>query len=225
MILAIIVTAISCATPGSEYTVRGACASGAAEGPYELVLNSGITQVTGQFSSGLKVGVFTFLRSTGGKIAERRKLFRLWHRFREGALTREELQLASRPVRRQILSLLEEGTELSNVKVRGMCRQMLKLQAAFFTFIDIDRVEPTNNAAERAIRFAVLMRKVSFGSDSERGSRFVERFFTARATLRGQRRDLYSFLKDACSAALLGTQAPSLLPVHARMDQQATTAA
>ena len=47
-----------------------------------------------------------------------------------------------------------------------MCREMLKLQAALFTFIDEERVEPTNNIAERAIRFAVLMRKGCFGSDS-----------------------------------------------------------
>jgi len=87
------------------------------------------------------------------------------------------------------------------------------LQDALFTFVDVERVEPTNNAAERALRFAVLMRKCCFGSDSERGSRFVERFLTIRATLRSQKRDLYTFLKASCTAALLRQTAPSLLPV------------
>jgi len=158
-------------------------------------------------------------------LAERRKLFRMWHRVRDGTMTRAELQLATRPVRRQILALLEEGEGLSIAKVSGMCREMLKLQAALFTFIDVERVEPTNNAAERAIRFAVLMRKGCFGSDSAKGSRFVERFLTARQTLRTQKRDLYGFLKDACAAALHGAPTPSLLPEHLRTGQRTAVAA
>jgi transposase len=158
-------------------------------------------------------------------LRERRKLFRLWHRVRDGTLTRAQLQLASQPVRRRILSLLEEGTGLSSHKVSGMCREMLKLKAALFTFIDIERVEPTNNAAERAIRFAVLLRKGCFGSDSAKGSRFIERFLTTRATLRIQRRDLYTFLKAACTAALHGTPSPSLLPASPASFAQAAAAA
>lgn len=158
-------------------------------------------------------------------LCQRRKLFRLWHRVRDGTLSRAELRLASQPVQRRILSLLEEGTGLSCKKVSGMCREMLKLRAAFFTFIDVERVEPTNNAAERAVRFAVLMRKGCFGSDSEKGSRFIERFLTVRATLRCQQRDLYAFLKDACTAALLGSQAPSLLPAQAATAAHSAVAA
>jgi transposase len=158
-------------------------------------------------------------------LCEKRKLFRLWHRVRDGTMTRAELRLASQPVRRRILALLEEGTELSSSKVSGMCREMLKLKAAFFTFIDVEGVEPTNNTAERAIRFAVLMRKGCFGSDSARGSRFIERFLTARATLRNQKRDLYTYLKDACTAALLGTPAPSLMPASVGKAGQLAVAA
>lgn len=157
-------------------------------------------------------------------LCQRRKLFRLWHRIRDGTLSRAEFQLEALPVRRRIVSLLEEGTGLSGKKVSGMCREMLKLKAALFTFIDIERIEPTNNAAERAIRFAVLLRKGSFGSDSEKGSRFIERFLTARATLRSQQRDLYTFLKDACTAALQGTPAPSLLPGSASSFAQTAAA-
>ncbi len=72
-----------------------------------------------------------------------------------------------------------------------------------------------NNAAER--RFAVLWRKGSFGSDSLAGRQFGERFLTVRATLRTQNRDLYAFLRDACTSALHGTAAPSLLPESVRM--------
>jgi transposase len=145
-------------------------------------------------------------------LREKRKLFREWHKVRDGTLGRAEFQLTMKPVRRRILAALEEGRGLPCRKVSGMCKQILKLQDALFTFVDVERVEPTNNAAERALRFAVLMRKGCFGSDSERGSRFVERFLTARATLRAQKRDLYAFVKAACAAVLNGTQAPTLLP-------------
>ena len=158
-------------------------------------------------------------------LCDRRKLFRLWSRVRDGTMTRAEFQLASQPVRRRILALLEEGTGLPCRKVAGMCRDIVKLKVALFTFIDLDGVEPTNNAAERAIRFAVLMRKGCFGSDSAKGSRFIERFLTARATLRSQKRDLYSFLEDACAAALHGTLAPSLLPTAATHQAACSAAA
>ena len=147
-------------------------------------------------------------------LCEKRKLFRAWKKVRDGTLSRAEFQLKMKPVRRRILALLEEGRDLpGGGKVSGMCKQILKLQEALFTFVDVERVEPTNNAAERALRFAVLMRKGCFGSDSEKGSRFIERFLTARATLRTQKRDLYTFLKETCTAALNGTSPPSLLPI------------
>jgi transposase len=145
-------------------------------------------------------------------LCETKKMFRLWHRVRDGTLTRAELQLAMGPVRRRIERLLEEGRGLPCAKVSGMCKEILKLREALFTFVDIEGIEPTNNAAERALRFAVLWRKGCFGCDSARGSRFVERFLTVRMTLRAQGRDLYTYLKDACTASLQGTSAPTLLP-------------
>jgi len=89
----------------------------------------------------------------------------------------------------------------------------------------VEGVEPSNNAAERAVRFAVLWRKGCFGSDSARGSRFVERFLTVRATLRSQKRDLYAYLKEACTAALNGQCAPSILPADAANRGELTLAA
>lgn len=153
-------------------------------------------------------------KSLGQRLAtQRRALFRLWHRYRSAELSRADLALQCAPMRQQIVALLEEGAAFAGRKVRGMCRQILKLKEALFVFVDTDDVEPTNNAAEREIRFAVLMRKGCFGSDSTRGSRFIERFLTVRATLRMQRRDLYAFLADACSAAVARMPVPSLLPL------------
>lgn len=159
-------------------------------------------------------------------LCQHRRMFRLWHRVRDGTMSRAEFQLAMQPVRRQILALLEEGRDLPCRKVPGMCKQILKLKEALFTFVDVERVEPTNNVSERQVRFGVLWRKGCFGSDSEKGGLFVERILTARATLRSQNRDLHAYLKDACTAALLGTPAPSLLPdAHVRNEPSQLAAA
>lgn len=122
------------------------------------------------------------------KILDETKLmFALWHRFRERQLTRAELQAAMVPIRAEIGRLLRRVHDSYDADPSGMCREILVLEAALWTFVDVEGVEPLNNAAERAIRPAVIWRKVSFGTDSAHGSLFVERILSARATLRAQR--------------------------------------
>ena len=75
---------------------------------------------------------------------------------------------------------------------------------------------PVAHADERALRPAVLWRKGSFGSASERGSRFVERMLTVAATCRQQGRSVLDYLVAACEAEARGGPAPSLVPSAAR---------
>jgi len=85
-------------------------------------------------------------------------------------------------------------------------------EAALWTFVDIEGVEPTNNLAEREIRPGVLWRNSSFGTQSKAGSRFVERIMTVVTTLKQQGRNPLDYLTEACEAANRGRSAPSLLP-------------
>ena len=73
-------------------------------------------------------------------------------------------------------------------------------------------VEPTNNAAERALRPAVLWRRRSFGCHSEEGCRFVERMLTVVQTLRLQERQVIDYLAAAITAHRQGLPTPKLLP-------------
>jgi transposase len=98
-----------------------------------------------------------------------------------------------------------------------MAKEMLKLEWAFWTFIDTPGVEPTNNFAERQIRHAVLWRKGCFGTDSPAGSRFVERMLTTITSLRLQKRNVLEFITTACNAQLTGAPAPSLIPGQAHV--------
>lgn len=92
-----------------------------------------------------------------------------------------------------------------------MAKEILKHEPSIWIFVYAEGVEPTNNKAERALRPAVIWRKISFGTDSEHGSRVVERSLTVVATLR-QQRHVLDYLTAACEGALHGRRAPSLLP-------------
>jgi hypothetical protein len=72
-------------------------------------------------------------------------------------------------------------------------------------------VEPTNNAAERAVRPAVLWRKRSSGCHGEEKCRFVERLLTVTQTLRLQKRRMLDYLQAAVAAHRAGLPTPKLL--------------
>ena len=92
------------------------------------------------------------------------------------------------------------------------CRQLLKVKPAIWLFVTTPGVEPTNNAAERAIRPAVIWRRTSFGSQTLGGSHFVARMLTVVTTLKSQKRNVLEFMTFAVVAARRGTATPSLLP-------------
>src|SRR5262249_57941553 len=111
-------------------------------------------------------------------LAEIERLFVLWHRFKAGEFEGHELRRRLIPLQARLGRLLRRGQESPDRKTAGLCRELRKWWPALWTFAPVDGVEPTNNAAERALRPAVLWRKGSFGSDSEAGGRLAERLLT-----------------------------------------------
>ena len=139
--------------------------------------------------------------------------FSHWHRLREGSLSQLEFQALMQPVRREVEALLKLATlVVVHRKTQATCQNILKRKSALWTFVDQADVEPTNNAAERALRRGVIWRRRSFGTQSQTGSRFVERIMTTVTTLRQQQRDVLDYLTQACKAHTLGKAPPSLLP-------------
>lgn len=146
-------------------------------------------------------------------LVEVRKLFEWWAQVRDGELERDAFRSRMLPIRLIVEELLLESSKHSERKTAGMCAEILKLKAALWTFVDHEGVEPTNNAAERAIRHAVLWRKGSFGNDSETGARFTERILTTVATVRQRGGNVLGYLADACASYRVTRTAPSLLAV------------
>jgi transposase len=148
-----------------------------------------------------------------------RQMFHWWHRVRDGTLAHASFAHYMWPIRREVERLLDMGQTCGVPKTEGVCRELLKVRPALWTFVRHEGVEPTNNAAERAIRPGVLWRKGSFGTQSPDGSRFVETIMTIVTTLKQQHGNILDYLTAACEAARHGQAAPSLLPTHAQLEQ------
>lgn len=144
-------------------------------------------------------------------LEEAQRMFAWWHRVRDGTLTRARFKVCMRSLRTRVEALLLEGSMLGNTSTARTCAKLLKASEAMWTFVRVEGVEPTNNSSERAVRPGVISRKLSGGTKSEAGSRFVERMLTVHATLRLQGRPILPFLHAACEARLRRSAPPSLL--------------
>lgn len=138
-----------------------------------------------------------------------KELFVLWKRSRDGTITRGTFERRLKPIRREIDALVLRG--YFNPLTRGFSKELVEHGEHLWTFGEVAGVEPTNNAAERALRHAVIWRKLSFGTQSAAGSRFVERLLTVIETARRQNRNVFAWLTDAVQAHLRKETAPSLL--------------
>jgi transposase len=139
-----------------------------------------------------------------------------WAQVRDETQSRGWFQREILPwLREEVHRLLEAGSGCGRAKTAGVCGELLAIKSSLWTFASVPGVEPTNNAAERAVRHAVCWRKTSYGTDSERGSRFVERILTVVASCRSQGRDVMEFLTRSITAHQNQSQKPSLLPEKA----------
>lgn len=138
------------------------------------------------------------------------QVFGHWHRYQAGERSREELAADLVPVQRALRAGLEAGQRLSDGAVQSWCAEVLRLWSALWTFVAVDGVEPTNNAAERALRPAVLWRKSCFGAASAAGNEYVARSLTVVATCRQQERHVWTFLAEAVRAYWAQSPPPAL---------------
>jgi transposase len=139
------------------------------------------------------------------------ELFRLGKRVRDGTLTHVGMKRQMKPLRQQMDRLLLRGIFSGNPRLYGMCRELYTHRERLWTFLAHPGLAPTNNASERALRHAVIWRKLSFGTQSEHGSRFVETLLTVIETCRQQGKKVWAFLTQALEAYYAKKTPPSLL--------------
>lgn len=130
----------------------------------------------------------------------------------EGRIAFKSLRRRVTKIRTKLLGVLTRGSTCADPKAAGMCRDVLSFFPCIWTFTRHQGTPTTNNLAERRLRPAVLWRKGSFGTQSDRGSRFLERILTVVQTLRIQGRSLIDFIELTIRNARMGLRAPRLLP-------------
>jgi transposase len=140
-----------------------------------------------------------------------RRLFAAWQDYQaDGDGGRLQAQIA--PLQAKLRALLEHASRKSTKTTyhRQFAKNLLKRWPALWTFSHSDGVEPTNNHAERGLRGAVIYRKLSLGSQSERGERSTERLLSASITCRLRKQSLFAYLTEAIAAHARGDPIPAL---------------
>ena len=150
-------------------------------------------------------------------LAAARTVLHAWNEVLRGTLARAAFDADLAAHTRDFGTLLYEGTKLRHKRAASLCRGMQYDEPSFWTFTTQADVEPTNNRAERSLRAAVRWRRVSLGTQSERGSRFAERMLTVCETLCLQGRLLVPWLTQCLRAKLgvPGVSVPAVLPATA----------
>lgn len=136
-----------------------------------------------------------------------RRLFNVWHR--KALLTPEGFQRRLEEERDRLLAKVLRAP--ARKEAQNMANRFHKHRAEYFRFIDNHSLEPTNNAAEQAIRYCVIDRRITQGTRGKNGRAWCERIWTASATCAQQGRSLFDYLEEAVTAYFNGSATPALL--------------
>lgn len=142
------------------------------------------------------------------------EMFRYWRLFQRGLLTIVELQVhigafIISPMK--ALFILGANGNGCSSKTRGTCKRILAQFEYLWTFLYHKGVEPTNNLAERDLRPSVIQRKLSYGTQSERGNAFLERMLTVVVTFKKQSKNIFDYLTSCFRAHSRDAPIPSPL--------------
>jgi hypothetical protein len=95
-------------------------------------------------------------------------------------------------------------------KVRGLAREILNDWEAVIAFVDEPGLPPTNNDAERALRHAVIARRIGFGTRTDEGSRCYAAALSVIETCRKRALDVATYARDLIATARKGLPHPPI---------------
>jgi transposase len=143
-------------------------------------------------------------------------VFDLWHSFKAGLIQRDVLisRIEAGP-KEDMKVVLKAGAahEDCNGKTKATCGDFYNRFDMLWVFVYKENVEPTNNMAERSLRFGVIWRKLSYGSQSETGERFVERVMTVAMTLKLRAKNTFEYFTECFREYIRGGHSPPIFSV------------
>lgn len=131
------------------------------------------------------------------------EMFGQWKKVRDGTLPSRvftSMMLVQGDFRSRFNAALNRSAGRGCAKTRGASVQLSEREVSPFRFAFENGVEPTNNAAERAIRHGVIWRRQSHGPNSETGARYLANIRSLVETCRKQGRRAWDFLADCFQA-------------------------
>jgi transposase len=163
------------------------------------------------------LGIVEFTKSSAVErfcrdaLAEHARLFRLWHKFRGGQISRPQLMSRSVPIQKRISALAERHLASRYAEVRNLATALFQHNERLYTFLEQEGVEPTNNSAERTLRTGVQWRKICFGNRSATGELATARLLTVAGTCRVQKLNVLAYLSAAIACHRRHQRPTSLL--------------
>jgi len=144
-------------------------------------------------------------------VKELKKAMKLWKAYRIGQISQKQLNLAMRPIRSRFKILVRCGLQSEDKFMVALCKSLRKRWPAVWSFAKYpEKVEPTNNRAERALRKHVIWRKISQGSKSLNGLTFAQRLMTITTSLGQQGRNVMEFIETMLRNFRAGLAPPKL---------------
>lgn len=95
-------------------------------------------------------------------------------------------------------------------KVRALAREILNDWDAVIAFVHDPTLPPTNNDAERALRHAVIARRISFGTRTDEGSRCYAAALSVIETCRKRALDVATYARNLFATARQGLPHPPI---------------
>jgi transposase len=140
------------------------------------------------------------------------QIFHFWKTdYQEGSMRTSKQRKRLRYLKNKLLKWLARGAACEHKRTARTCENILDYQGSLWHFFESRDIPPTNNDAERSLRPLVISKQLTFGTQSNRGSRYIERIFTVTASCKQQGRDVSAFIVEAIQKYFLGEKAPSLI--------------
>ena len=126
------------------------------------------------------------------------RLFKFWKtEYDQNLLSFKKPRKRLRYFKARLLRYLRKGAQCKHKTTARTCINILESYDSLWNFFEKPNVPPTNNHAERQLRPLVISKKLTFGTQSERGSRFIERIFSVITTCKQQKNDVLTVLMEA----------------------------
>jgi len=139
-----------------------------------------------------------------------KSVFRTQHSYEAERLNEQQWLRRMQRLRRSIRALLTKGTKVPARRYAGRCQHILKYETGLWVFLQHRGTPLTNNEAERCIRGSVIMRKICFGTTSDKGEKFRSRVLSVIETCKKRSLSAMEVISTIATAVITGQAYPDV---------------